>query len=207
MLHWTAASVALAGVLAAAGSAPAGAEPESDAVLFALCREAMQQLAAEQNSRPDLGLVSVALSCERSDGTHVDPDLWLPPAPARPAPTPVPAPGHPACITGLGRPVVGTALTAVRATSSTGEAITYDYQRLGGYTVNSASGTADLEFGPGDLAPGATYRWRARVDDFAEPAGVEGVYRGGDYDEAGWSPWCEFSVSASAPTSAGPRPL
>jgi hypothetical protein len=55
-----------------------------------------------------------------------------------------------------------------------------------------------LDFAPGDLAPGASYRWRARVDDSAEPGRDQTEFLSPADDEQGWSPWCEFAVSADA---------
>ena len=53
-----------------------------------------------------------------------------------------------------------------------------------------SSGSPVRECHPGDLAPGAGYRWRARVDDSATYSGLD--------DERSWSRWCEFAVSANA---------
>jgi hypothetical protein len=90
--------------------------------------------------------------------------------------------------------VVGTTLTSVAATAKPGEAIIYERQRLDGNESVGSSGSLVLEFGPGDLAPGGSYRWRARVDDTADPA----LFASPDDDELGWSAWCEFTVSADA---------
>jgi hypothetical protein len=180
-------------VLAAAGSAPTSAR-YSDAELFARCRREVAKLAAEYRGRTN---VSVAMVCERPDGTVADPKLWLPEAPSRPAPIPALTAGQAMCVTGAGRPVAGTTLTSVSATASPGDALDYEYQRFdGGETVGS-SGSPVLEFGPGDLAPGASYRWRARIDDTADETGDATLYRSPD-DERVWSRWCEFTVAADA---------
>jgi hypothetical protein len=200
VLRWPAVFVALAGVLAAAGSAPAGAGPSDDAALYSQCRKAMQEIADEYR---DAGNVSVGVVCTRPDGTSVDPELWAPapptptttPTPTRPAPIPAMTGDHPGCVTGPERPVVGTTLTTVRATSRPGEEIIYEYQPLDGSELAGSSGSPGLEFGPGDLAPGESYRWRARVDDTANQAPVFGSP---DDDERSWSPWCEFTVAADA---------
>jgi len=195
VLRWPSVFAALASVLAAAGSAPAGAELGGDAALYSQCRKAMQEIADEYR---DADHVSAAMVCTRPDGTSVDPSLWWPATPTRPAPTPVMTGDHPGCVTGSGRPVVGTALTTVRATSGPGEEIIYEYQPLDGSETIGSSGSEALEFGPGDLTPGGTYRWRARIDDTADEAAGQAVFRGPDDDEQGWSPWCEFTVAAVA---------
>jgi hypothetical protein len=105
--------------------------------------------------------------------------------------------GHAGCVTGPGRPLVGTTLTSVSATTKLGKALIYERQRLDGSDTVDSSGSPSLEFGPGDLAPGGSYRWRARVDDTAEQTSNPGLFRSPD-DDQGWSPWCEFTVSADA---------
>lgn len=72
-------------------------------------------------------------------------------------------------MTGPGRPVTGTALTTALADGN-GEELIYQYERLGGGETMNVGGSPPLEFRPGDLAPGASYRWRARVDDIADRA-------------------------------------
>lgn len=181
-------------VLAAAGSVPAQAGPGADdEALYAQCRKAVQEL-TEKYRHVENALVSMA--CERPDGTIADPELWLPAAPTRPAPTRPITAGQEGCVTGAGRPVAGTTLTSVSATAGPGEAIIYQYQQLGGETTN-ASGMEVLEFDPGDLAPGGSYRWRARTDDSEERAG-DGTSFSVPDDEQGWSSWCEFTVAADA---------
>jgi hypothetical protein len=218
VLRWPAVFATLGSVLVVAGSAPAVAkpsapavaqpsapavaQPDDDAALYSQCLESAQEAADEYQKAVDESdethIVSFDVVCERPDGTPVDPKLWLPTRPIRPAPTPVVTAGHTSCVTGSGRPVVGTALTAVQATTAQGEEILYEYQQINrGETVVS-SGSEVLEFNPGDLAPGRSYRWRARVDDRAEQGGDTTVYRSPDDDEQGWSPWCEFTVATDA---------
>jgi hypothetical protein len=180
VLRWPAGFAVLALVFATAGSAPTPS-------LYARCRQ-MAQKSFDQYR--DARNVSVAVLCERPAGTVVDPKLWWPAAavaPSRPAPVPALTAGQPACVTGAGRPVAGTALTTVSATAKPGDALTYERQQLDGSDDVSSSGSPVLEFGPGDLAPGVSYRWRARV--FSENP---------DDDEQAWSPWCEFTVSPAA---------
>ncbi|MBG0569303.1 hypothetical protein [Actinoplanes aureus] len=191
-LRWPALAAALASVLVAAGSAPAGAEPDNDAALYAQCRQGMQDIAEEHSGTEH---VSIAVVCKRSDGTVVDPKLWMPAAPVPPAPTPVSTGDQFGCITGPGRPVIGTALATARATAGEGETLIYEHGPLDGSETISSSGSAVHEFGLGDLVPGGNYRWRARVDA-DEQAGD--VFWSPDDDELGWSPWCEFTVSADA---------
>ncbi len=194
VLRWPAVAATIAGVLAVAGSAPAGAEPGGDAALYSSCRKAMQELVDKYR---DADGASVGMICARPDGTSVDPKLWLPAPPTRPAPIPAMTGDHPGCITGSARPVVGTALTTVRATSGPGEEIIYEYQPLDGSDTIGSSGSEVLEFSPGDLAPGESYRWRARVDDTADQDPSRAIFSP-DTDEQSWSPWCEFSVAADA---------
>ena len=191
LLRWPAGLAALTIALAAAGSAPLRAEPD-DAARYAQCEKTAQQALDEYRDAGDPSVVfTVAVICERPDGTPIDPRLWSPAAPIPPAPTPATTAGRPGCVTGPGRPVVGTTLTSATATTGHGEAIVYEYQRLDGGETTGSSGSGILEFGPGDLAPGGSYRWRARLDD---PAFGERPAN----DERGWSPWCEFTVSADA---------
>ncbi|MEV4702410.1 hypothetical protein [Actinoplanes sp. NPDC049316] len=192
VLRWPAVLATIACVLAAAGSASARATPGGDAALYAQCRNAMQEITDDYR---DADNVSVAMVCERPDGTSVDPKLWLPAAPARTAPTPAMTGDHRGCVAGPGRPVVGTTLTTVWATSGPGEII-YEYQPLDGSETIDSSGSRVLEFGPGDLAPGGSYRWRARVDDTADRASGQATFY--PDDEQAWSPWCEFTVAADA---------
>jgi hypothetical protein len=192
-LRRTAALMALASVLVVAGSAPTRAEPIDDEALYAQCRAMVRHAAEKYRNTPN---VSVAIICDRPDGTAVDPKLWWPAPPARPAPTPAMTAGRTGCVTGPGRPVVGTALTTARATSS--EPLIYEYRQLHDGETFSVFGAEALEFDPGDLAPGESYRWRARVDDTAEAAGSTEFFREPDDHELGWSPWCEFTVSPDA---------
>ncbi|WP_157437141.1 hypothetical protein [Actinoplanes subtropicus] len=194
VLRWPAGFVALVVVCAAAGSAPTRAFPGDDAALYAQCRRTAQAAADKYRGA---GQVTVAVRCERPDGTVVDPKLWSPAAPTRPVPVPVMTVGHAGCVTGPGRPVVRTALTSVSAKATAGEAVIYQYQRLDGSGTTGSSGSPVLEFGPGDLAPGGSYRWRARVDDLAELAGGRTLFADPD-EELRWSSWCEFTVSADA---------
>nr|WP_221374854.1 hypothetical protein [Actinoplanes polyasparticus] len=195
VLRWPAVLATLACVSAAAGSAPAGAGPGGDTARYSQCRKAMQQIADEYR---DADNVSVAFICTRPDGTSVDPKLWMPAPRTRPAPIPAMTGTHTGCTTGSGRPVVGTTLTTARATAAPGEEIIYEYQPLDGSETVGSSGSGVLEFGPGDLAPGGSYRWRARVDDTADQALDNAISRSPDDDELGWSPWCEFTVAADA---------
>jgi hypothetical protein len=204
VLRWPAGFAALVMVLAVAGSGSAQAGPPDEAAqagpldeaaLFADCRRAAEKIFAEYRYAEN---VSVGVVCTGPDGDTVDPKLWLPAPPVAPAPTPATTVGHAGCVTGPGRPVVGTVLTTASATARRGDALLYEFQQLdGGETVNT-SGSLDLEFGPGDLAPGVSYRWRARVDDIALQSHATGPVRSLDEDEMGWSPWCEFTVSADA---------
>ena len=195
VLRWPAGLAALLVVLTAAGSAPTPAEPGDDNAVYAQCRKAAQELADDYRDAPN---TFFALSCERPDGTPVDPKLWLPARPSSPAPTPVLTAGRPVCVTGPARPVVGTTLTTVAATAGPGEAIIYESQQLDGSDAVESSGSPVLQFGPGDLEPGGSYRWRARVDDTADQPGGTGLFRSPDDDELGWSHWCEFTVSGNA---------
>lgn len=195
VLRWPAVSATLACVLAAAGSAPAGAKPGGDAALHSQCRKAIQEIADEYRAADN---VAVAMVCTRPDGTSVNPKLWLQAPPTRPAPIPAMTGDHPGCTTGSERPMVATTLTTVRATSRPGEEIIYEYQPLDGSEAIGSSGSEVLEFGPGDLAPGGSYRWRARVDDTADQAPSRATFRNPDDDEQSWSPWCEFTVAADA---------
>jgi hypothetical protein len=186
--------VAVLTVLAAgSASAPARVGPGDarDQALYATCRTELRKLAEKYRHAQN---VAFSMECERPDGTIVDPRLWAPAAPIRPAPTRPITAGRPGCVTGPGRPVVGTTLTSVSATAGADDRIIVDYQPLGGPETIATPGSAVLEFGPGDLLPGGTYRWRARVDDSAEQT----VFGSLDDDEARWSPWCEFTVSADA---------
>ncbi|GIE92184.1 hypothetical protein [Actinoplanes regularis] len=193
VLRWPVRCAVLVIVLAAAGSAPTGAEPGDDTALYAYCRRAVQK--TFDKYQDERGII-VFFNCERPDGTTVDPELWAPIPPARPAPIPVMTVGLAGCVTGPGRPVAGTTLTSALATSSQDEAIIYEFQPLDGGEAVGTSGSAALEFVPGDLMPGGSYRWRARVDDIAEHVNTLSYWR--PDDERGWSPWCEFSVSADA---------
>lgn len=185
---------ALSLVLATGGSAPARDVPGDDTALYAACRAAAQRFADTYRHAEE---VSVGFSCERPDGTSADPRLWLPAPPSRPAPVPAVTAGHGGCVTGPGRPVLRTTLTTVRATSPGGELI-YEYQRMDGSRAVTAPGSSTLEFAPGELTPGTSYRWRARVDDTAERARDTTLFRDPDDGEMGWSPWCEFAVSPDA---------
>ncbi|GAA4966204.1 hypothetical protein GCM10025331_68380 [Actinoplanes utahensis] len=172
--------------LAAAGSAATPVTPSDGPALYEACRRAAQQMTDRAR---DSGTM-VAMGCARPDGTLVDTRLWATTAPVPPAPVPVGV-----CVTGPGRPVVGTTLTSVSVTAEAGLRIIYDYQRLGDGGAGHFRGFGALEFLPGDLAPGRGYRWRARgVYPTTDPSAV---LRSPD-DEQGWSPWCEFSVSADA---------
>jgi hypothetical protein len=195
VLRWPALLAALACVLTAAGSAPARANPGGDAALYLHCRQAMQEIVDEYR---DAENVSVAILCTRPDGTRVDPDLWMPAPRTRPAPIPAMTGDHTGCVTGSGRPVIGTTLTTMRATAAPGEEVIYEYQPLDGGETIGSSGSGVLQFRPGDLAPGGSYRWRARVDDTADRAANRAVFSSPDDDERGWSPWCEFTVAADA---------
>ncbi|MGK5678154.1 hypothetical protein [Actinoplanes sp. URMC 104] len=183
---------ALAIVLASAGSAPMRAEPDDELALYQQCLTAALEIAKQYRETPDVGF---AVACEGLEGMVVDPDQGWPPepsgsAPSRPAPTPALTGGRAVCVTGPGRPVVGTTLTKVSAKARPGERIVYELQPLDGSETLGSDGSPVLEFGPGDLAPGGSYRWRARVDDTADPSVVS--------DDEVWSRWCEFTVSADA---------
>jgi hypothetical protein len=171
-------------VLVAAGSAPEPPRPaDDDRTLYALCRKTLQELRDEDRNAENR---SFAMVCDRPDGTFVDPKLWMPPAPSRPSPMRAITTGRPGCVTGPGRPVVETALLAVHdGLAWPGNEIVYEYGPLDSSRTVAMFGSRTLDFGPGQLAPGASYRWRARFDDPAE-------------DEEDWSPWCEFTVSANA---------
>lgn len=181
--RWALGLVGLAGVFAAGASAPVR---DDDAALTEQCLTIARHLTDKYRDTPG---VSFALACERPDGSYLDlPAPSAPPAP--PAPTPVMTVGHPGCVTGAARPVIDTTLPTARTTTSSGAELTYQFQELGGGDLNMVGQATDLTFLPGDLAPGTSYHWRARVD----VAGVDRM----PWDETGWSPWCEFAVSADA---------
>ncbi|OJF10412.1 hypothetical protein BG844_32290 [Couchioplanes caeruleus subsp. caeruleus] len=195
MLRWPAGFAVLMFVLTAAGSVPAQAgRGDDDEALYAQCRKAGQELADEYRQVEN---ASFMLICQRPDGTIVDPKLLWPAPPTRPAPTRPITAGQAGCVAGPGRPMVDTTLTSVSATAGPGEAITYQYQQLHGGEPINASGMEVLEFDPGELAPGESYRWRARADDRQEQARNPISFNAPD-DEQGWSPWCEFTVSPDA---------
>ncbi|MBO3740174.1 hypothetical protein [Actinoplanes flavus] len=196
ILRWPAMLAGLAGLLATAASAPRLTGPSDGPALYADCLRMAQQIRDEHRDQPNT-LVSTAFACTRPDGTYVDPALWIPAAPMPPVPSPVPTAGHEVCVTGPGRPVIGTALTKVLADGH-GAEIIYEYERLGGDETTNARALLGLEFRPGDLAPGSSYRWRARVDDPAELDSGQLLYRSPEDEERRWSPWCEFTVSADA---------
>ncbi|XVV14903.1 hypothetical protein ACQP2X_11380 [Actinoplanes sp. CA-131856] len=185
MARWPAGIAVLVIVLAtAAGSMPSSGGAASDDValrdvtvdgvavagepLDDACRKALAELAERYRDTPN---ISTGVRCEDPGGVVT---------PTRPVSAPTPAD----CVSGPARPVFGTALATVTATAAPGEAIAYEYETLNGGDTTGASGSPGLEFGPGDLAPGATYRWRARIDTI-------------DSADA-WSRWCEFTVSPAA---------
>ena len=175
LLRWPAVLAALGCVLAPGSSAAAGAEPDDDAAQYEQCRTMARELAAETTA-------SGAITCLRPDGTPLGPERWLP---AAPAPVPVSTGDHAGCVTGPERPLVDTTLTTARATTGSARPIAYQYQQLDGVDTIGVSGGEILEFTPGALAPGGSYRWRARAD------------------ERGWSPWCEFTVAPDAADYSG----
>lgn len=196
-LRWPGGLVAVVIVLAAAGSAPAQAGPGDDGeALYARCRKMAQEV-AEKYRNLDNASNSYMVACERPDGTLVDPKLWWPTAPSLPAPTRPITAGRPGCVTGPGRPVVATTLLSVSATARPGEDIVYEYQPLDDSRTIDASGSTVLAFAPGDLAPGRSYRWRARAVDTVRQDHDQAALRSPD-DQQNWSAWCEFSVSAKA---------
>ncbi len=188
--------------LAAAGSPSARVEPLDDATLAAYCQESARKIIDELRNQvgPDngLSLTITGAPCDLLNYTQVDPEVVTLLAPNRPAPTPVTTVGHAGCVTGPGRPVVDTVLTSVSATTGLHEAIAYKYQPLSGGDAVLSSGSTVLEFLPGDLAPGGSYRWRARIDDVSAPFGDDPFLPSPADDDPGWSPWCEFTVSADA---------
>jgi len=104
--------------------------------------------------------------------------------------------GKPGCVTGARRPVVDTSMptlsVAFAVPSLLSEGVTIEYQSLDGgaaiFTSDSEPVTdrpVTLDFRPGELAPGESYRWRVRDA------------RGG-WTAPGWSAWCEFTVAADA---------
>ncbi|GAA0454630.1 hypothetical protein Aca07nite_69100 [Actinoplanes capillaceus] len=194
ILRWPAMLAGLVGVLSTTASAPRWTGPSDGPALYAYCREAARKIFDEHRDQPN---TSVAVGCSRPDGTPVDPALWIPAAPVLPAPTPVLTAGHKVCVTGPGRPVTGTALTEVLADGD-GAELVYEYQQLGGSETIGARRLSALEFRPGDLAPGASYRWRARGDDIADRDSSRFLYLSPEAEERQWSPWCEFTVSADA---------
>ncbi|MEU8609577.1 hypothetical protein AB0C29_16400 [Actinoplanes sp. NPDC048791] len=173
----------LAIVLAALGSVPEPPRPaDDDRALYALCRKTLHELLDKYR---DADNTSFAMVCDRPDGTFVDPKLWMPAATTLPSPMRAITTGRPGCVTGPGRPVFETTLLDVRdGLAWPGNQIVYEYGPLDGSRTGAMFGSRSLEFGPGELAPGASYRWRARFDPAAE--------------EEDWSPWCEFTVSADA---------
>ncbi|WP_433797352.1 hypothetical protein [Actinoplanes sp. CA-252034] len=183
-------------VLATAGSAgstPTPDIPSDGPALYADCLRKAQQIIDRYRDADD---TAVAVACSRPDGSLVDTTLWVPAVPTPPAPVPV---GR--CVTGPGRPVVDTALTSVSATNLRTGIIIYEHQALGdGEAVDSGSSGA-LEFGPGELTPGSSYRWRARAE-YARTDETT-LLRSSNEDERAWSPWCEFTVSADAVDYSG----
>ncbi|MEV6927409.1 DNRLRE domain-containing protein [Dactylosporangium sp. NPDC051485] len=100
------------------------------------------------------------------------------------------------CVTGSGRPYVGTAQPAVRAqiTDPEGSPVSaqFEWYTTGSTLVNAgtvgpqASGsTFEYTLPSGLLANGSSYMWRVRGTD----AGTQGA----------WSTWCEVTVDTGAP--------
>lgn len=104
VLRWPAVFATLGSVLVVAGSAPAVAQPsapavapqpsapavaqpDDDAALYAQCLKRAQEIAETYPDIADGPIVTHDMTCERRDGTPVDPKLWLPARPSRPAPT------------------------------------------------------------------------------------------------------------------------
>lgn len=176
-------------VLATAGSTPTPNMPSDGPARYAYCLRQGQQIIDRYR---DAHNTSVAVRCAGPDGSVVDTSLWVPAAPTPLAPIPVGA-----CVTGPGRPVVDTTLSSVSATAGPGiEIIVYEHQALGDVEAVSSSGTGALEFGPGELAPGGSYRWRARAE--YGTTDETALLQSPNEDEHAWSPWCEFTVSADA---------
>ncbi|MEU8657822.1 hypothetical protein [Actinoplanes philippinensis] len=167
--------------------------PSDGPALYAACLRNAQQIIDRYR---EVGDTAVDVGCARPDGSLVDTSLWVPGVPTPPAPVPVGM-----CVTGPGRPVVNTALTSVSATNPGTGAIIYEHQALGdGKSVNFGANGA-LEFGPGELTPGSSYRWRARTE-YPRTEATALLRRPVD-DEGAWSPWCEFNVSADAVDYSG----
>jgi hypothetical protein len=127
-------------------------------------------------------------------------DEPVPPAPRGPLPgqrfllpldVPVPVDlrtdGRGDCVSGPDRPVVATTTPVLSAVFAGAPAApTFEYQRIGDTESTFASSeSTTLDFAPGELAPGVSYRWRVRGTSF------EAVV-------PGWSDWCEFAVSPGA---------
>ncbi len=95
VLRWPAVFATLGSVLVVAGSAPAVAQPsapavaqpDDDAALYAQCLKWAQEKAETYPDIADGPIVTDDMACVRRDGTPVDPKLWLPARPSRPAPT------------------------------------------------------------------------------------------------------------------------
>ncbi len=109
-------------------------------------------------------------------------------------------PGLP-CVTGSGRPVVGTATPILRAKltdpDGTAQELLPDYgmTTLAGTAVTLPQPTAKVRSGTnyaytvpaGKLVSNTTYRWRVRTYDTVE--------------YGAWSVWCEFTVDTTRPQS------
>jgi hypothetical protein len=107
----------------------------------------------------------------------------------------------PTCVTGAGRPMIGTTTPALSATYVQGEGIashvTFEWSALDGSVLGSrtvdnvASGSpASVTIPSGQLVSGGVYRWRTKA------VNVWGAPRD-------WSDPCEFQVEAWAPPVSG----
>jgi hypothetical protein len=107
---------------------------------------------------------------------------------AVPVPVDLRTDGQDDCVSGPDRPAVATTTPVLSAAFAGAPAVpTFEYQRIGDNdSVFASSESTSLEFAPGELAPGMSYRWRVRGTSF------EAVV-------PGWSDWCEFTVSPTAP--------
>jgi hypothetical protein len=133
---------------------------------------------------------SAAVSGVRWPGVRMFPPLNVP------LPVDLAVDGRAGCVTGPDRPVVATA-TPVLTAAFAGVPVTqplFEYAELGDpFPTMTGSESAVLDFEPGDLAPGASYRWRVRGAD-------------GNTTSPGWSDWCEFTVNAAAVDYRGVHP-
>ncbi len=147
----------------------------------------------DQVGRPDPRAVcqSLAAAAAERDGVGVGCVVigGTPSAePRGPQPTNLTVDGRPGCGSGPDRPVVATATPVLSAAFTGAPPVepTFEYQQIGeAASISASTGSATFDFPPGELTPGASYRWRIRGTAF-------------DAAVPGWSDWCEFTVSPAA---------